>query len=75
VVSFTARRFTLEEGAPIIHWIVGLMGLRADMSAVEKKETFPLLGINPDRQACSPSLYRLSYPNSYNLLVGIQNID
>jgi hypothetical protein len=39
------------------------VGPRAGLDAVEKRQFLPLLGIEP-RPFRSPSLYRLSYPDS-----------
>jgi hypothetical protein len=41
------------------------MGLRAGLDAVDKRKIFPYCESNPGRPARSPSLYRLSYPDSF----------
>jgi hypothetical protein len=50
-------RFTPEERAPGIHWIGGWVGPRSGLNAVFRES-------KPGDLARSPSLYRLSYPDS-----------
>jgi hypothetical protein len=40
------------------------MGVRAGVDEVEKRKILHCRESNPDRPAYSPSLYRLSYPDS-----------
>jgi hypothetical protein len=56
--------FTPGERAPGTHWIGGWVGPRVGLDAVEKRKILHSWESNPGRAACSPSLYRLSYPNS-----------
>jgi hypothetical protein len=60
--------FTPGERASGTHWIRGWVGPRADLGAVEKRKIFSCRESNPGHPARSPSLYRLTYPNSlFNL--------
>jgi hypothetical protein len=43
----------------------GWVGLKADLNAVEKRKILPCQEANPGWPAHSPSLYQLSYPNSF----------
>jgi hypothetical protein len=52
------------ERTPGTHWIGGWVGLRAGLDVVEERKIFHCGESNPDRAACSSSLYRLSYPDS-----------
>jgi hypothetical protein len=55
---------TPREGAPSSYWIVGWLGLRAGLHTVEKRKILHCWKSNLGCPARSPSLYRLSYPNS-----------
>jgi hypothetical protein len=57
--------FTPREGAPVTHWIGGLVGPSAGPDAVKKRKILHCRESNPCRPACSPSLCRLSYPDSH----------
>jgi hypothetical protein len=54
-------RFVTREIAHATHWLGGWVGPRAGLDAVERRRIF-----NPGRLACSLSLYRLSYPESFS---------
>jgi hypothetical protein len=53
--------FILLEIATATHWIKGWVGPRVDLDAVERRKILPLPGIEPQRPARNPSLYRVSY--------------
>jgi hypothetical protein len=55
--------FTLWEGAPDTHWKRGWVGTRPGLDVVKKRKSCPYRDSNPRRPPCSPSLYRLSYPD------------
>jgi hypothetical protein len=55
-------RFTRKKRVPGTHWIGGLVNPRAGLDAVEERKILPLPGF--DHRPSSPSLYRLSYPDS-----------
>jgi hypothetical protein len=58
-------RFTRRDRTHGTHWIGGWVGPRADLDAVSKRKIpSPRRDSNPDHQARSQSLYRLSYPGS-----------
>jgi hypothetical protein len=58
-------RFTPRERAPGTHWLRGWVVPRAGLDAVEYRKISCLCReSNPGCPACSPSLYRLSYPGS-----------
>jgi hypothetical protein len=62
-------RFTPEERVTSTHWIGGWVGPRAGLDYLEKRKflTLPGLELRPlGRPARSQSLYRLSYPGSYD---------
>jgi hypothetical protein len=63
-------RFTSGERAPGTCWIRGWVGPRFGLDAVEKRKILHSQESNPDRLACSPSLYRLSYPDSPSNAIG-----
>jgi hypothetical protein len=46
-----------------VHWIGGWVGPRAGLDALEKKEICPFRESNPGCPACSPPLYKPSYPD------------
>jgi hypothetical protein len=48
----TPGRFTPGEIVPIMHWIRGCLGPRAGLDFMEKRNTSPLRGIEP--QSSSP---------------------
>jgi hypothetical protein len=54
---------------PGSHWIIGWVGLRVGLDAVEKRKSFHCRESNPGRPACCPTPYRLSYPDSYDLIL------
>jgi hypothetical protein len=63
-------RFTPGGSVPSAHCIGGWVGPRAGLDTVEWREiSCPCWESNPDRPFCSPSLYHLSYPGSYRLLL------
>jgi hypothetical protein len=49
---------------PVTHWIGDRVGLRAGMDTKNKKKSDPCRELNPGRPAHTPSIYRLSYPDS-----------
>jgi hypothetical protein len=51
-------RFISGERVHGTHWIGSWVGLRAILDSMDKNKIFPLLGIEPDRQA--PSLLELN---------------
>jgi hypothetical protein len=55
-------RFTPGERSPGTLWRGGWVSPRAGLDAVEKEKMLPIPGIEP--RPSSPSLYRLSYPDS-----------
>jgi hypothetical protein len=57
-------RFTPGERAPGTHWIGGWVGPGAGLDAEDKRKIVHCPKSNPGRPARSPSLYRLSYPDS-----------
>jgi hypothetical protein len=57
--------FTPGEKAPGNHCIGGWMGPRFGLDAVDKRKILYWRESNPGRSARSPSLYRLSYPDSH----------
>jgi hypothetical protein len=61
-------RFTPGEGAPSTHWKGGWVNRRASRHDLKKRKFLPPPGLvlRPlGRPASSQSLYRLSYPGSY----------
>jgi hypothetical protein len=74
VVASCPCQFTPEERAPGTHSTGGWMGPSAGLDYVEKRKflTLPGLEFRPLRRpARSQSLYRLSYPGSYNVTLGL----
>jgi hypothetical protein len=49
------------------------VGLRHGLDAVEKRKSCPCRESNPGRPTCSPSLYRLRYPDSFNCFIYLKN--
>jgi hypothetical protein len=67
-------RFTPGERAPGTHWIGGWVEPRAGLEDVENRKFLTLQGLELRplcRPARSQSLYRLSYPGSYCILVAV----
>jgi hypothetical protein len=64
VVSFTSQPLYSRGKSCGIHWTGGLVGPRASLDAVEQRKTLHFRESNPGLPAGSPSLYRLSYPDS-----------
>jgi hypothetical protein len=50
---------------PGTHWIGGWVGPEAGLVTVEKRKILTSRELNPDRPARRPSLYQLSYPDSW----------
>jgi hypothetical protein len=68
-------RSTPGEIAPSTHWIQGWVSPRAGLNAVGKIKILPCREKNQDHPASSPSLYRLSYPDSSSgALVDSENL-
>jgi hypothetical protein len=61
-------RFTPGEKVPVFQWIGRWAGLRFGLHAVENREILPCRESNPYLPTRSPSLYRLLYPDSSELL-------
>jgi hypothetical protein len=57
-------RFTPLDKDSATHWIGGWLGPRAGLDAVEKRKILHCRESNPGCPTDSPSLYRLSYPDS-----------
>jgi len=71
VVSFTPGRFT-----PGTHWIGSWVGPRANLGAVAKRKILsPCRELDPGRPAHSQALYRLSYPGSHQILLGLPDLE
>jgi hypothetical protein len=63
----------LREMSLSTHWLGGWAGLRAGLDAVEKRKvSCSRWEWNPGTSACSPSLYRLSYPCSHCVCVCVR---
>jgi hypothetical protein len=58
-------RFTLKEIATGTYWLGGWVEPRTVLNAVEKRKNFAMKGIEPGPSSPNPSLYLLSYPDSY----------
>jgi hypothetical protein len=61
MVSFTPGRFTPGEIASGTHWIGGWVGPRASLDVMEKREIFPLSGIEPRPSSPLAELSRYKY--------------
>jgi hypothetical protein len=59
----------LGESIPGTYWIRGWEGPRAGLGAMEKRKILQCWEWNAGRPACSPSLYRLSYPGFQRWMV------
>jgi hypothetical protein len=64
VVSFTALPLYPRENSPGTHWIGGWVSPRDGLDAAEKRKILHFRESNPCSPARSPSLNRLSYPDS-----------
>jgi hypothetical protein len=64
VSTLCPGRYTPRERALDTHWLGSLVGPRAGLEAVKKREIVSCRKLNPGLPARSPSLYRLSYPDS-----------
>jgi hypothetical protein len=64
-------RFTRGERFPGTHWIGGWLGPSVGLDDVERGEIMHYRETNPGRPARSPSLYRLSNPDSIIITVVI----
>jgi hypothetical protein len=54
---------------PGTRWIGGWVGPRAGLDVVDKRKIFHCQEWNPGCSARSPSLYRLSYPDSIIIIM------
>jgi hypothetical protein len=63
-VSLTFLPLFSREIAPGNDWTGGWVVPRVSLDLIGKRKIFPCLESNPGRPACSPLLYRLSYPGS-----------